>query len=93
MKFRLSDETKNILSNSKPTGLLTKSRTKYYNSKEFYNRHPDLAPRDIYLYEGRIITHEQINKTLKKDKIYFAIENFIEKIKNYINVNRLFGKK
>ena len=43
-----------------------KSANNYYNSKEFYKRRPDLAPKNVYLQEGRIITQKEIDKYFAK---------------------------
>lgn len=47
-----------------------------YNTPEFYRQNPDLAPRNIYLREGRLITEKDIKKTLKRLERIEAIENF-----------------
>lgn len=36
----------------------------HYNSKEFYKRRPDLAPRNAYLREGRVINQKQVDEYL-----------------------------
>ena len=36
------------------------------NSRNFYDKHPDLMPRDIYLYLGRIKSKEQIDNEFNK---------------------------
>lgn len=66
------------------------SKPKYYktrinpNSKEFYRKHPDLAPRNVYLALGRIVTQEQCNKTI--DMFYKELDrNFLkEKVVGYL---------
>ncbi len=36
------------------------------NSQQFYKKHPDLAPRNVYLASGRKVNMEQIEKELNK---------------------------
>lgn len=36
------------------------------SSRNFYNKHPDLMPRNIYLYLGRIKSKEQIDNEINK---------------------------
>ncbi len=36
------------------------------NSRNFYDKHPDLMPRDIYLYLGRVKSKEQIDNEFNK---------------------------
>lgn len=36
------------------------------NSRKFYDKHPDLMPRDIYLYLGRVKSKEQIDNEFNK---------------------------
>ena len=43
-----------------------KSANNYYNSKDFYKRRPDLAPRNEYLREGRVITKNEVDKYFAK---------------------------
>lgn len=40
--------------------------TNYYNSQEFYKKHPDLAPRNIYLAMGRVLDREDIQRYFDK---------------------------
>lgn len=40
------------------------NKTDYYNSQEFYNRRPDLAPRNIYLSMGRVIDKKTIDRNI-----------------------------
>lgn len=70
--------------------LLTgKTKTNYYNSQEFYKKHPDLAPRNVYLSQGRIIKMEDVKKHL--DNI--CKETFSEKCTRYLNnIKSLFKK-
>lgn len=58
--------------------------------KEFYNKHPDLAPRNVYLAMGRVINQKDVNR---------KIENFGEPLmvraKNWIKykIEDMFSKK
>lgn len=36
------------------------------NSRNFYDKHSDLMPRDIYLYLGRVKSKEQIDNEFNK---------------------------
>ncbi len=80
MKFRLSEQTKAMLSQNNTCMMNTKPKG-YYNSKEFYQRRPDLAPRDIYLREGRLIKMEEVDKYLKK----ISKETIWEKLGKFIS--------
>lgn len=58
------------------------------SSREFYDRHPDLMPRDLYLYLGHVKSGEQIedefNKAFKPtflEKCQRLFSNIIQKIK------------
>ena len=65
MKFKLSQATLNTLKKSIPNNFkLTKRQSNYYNSKKFYQKRPDLAPRNIYLREGRVVKMEEVKKTI-----------------------------
>ena len=57
------------------------------NSQEFYKKHPDLAPRNVYLYMGRILDL----KTVKKYINNIGKESIFEKIENWFS--NLFNKK
>lgn len=81
IKFRLSDETKALLNNNSKISLLPEKRVKYYGSREFYYAHPALAPRNIYLYSGRITTMEEVDRSLKR----IAEEPFLKRVKIFIN--------
>lgn len=52
------------------------------NTPEFYKQHPDLAPRNIYLREGRMITPEDWKKTLKRMDRINQISDFINLVKS-----------
>lgn len=67
----------------------TFNKTDYYNSKEFYQKHPDLAPRNIYLYEGRVLKMEDVRKYLDK----MTGESFGEKCSRWFsNLKNIFTK-
>ena len=57
------------------------------NGQEFYKKHPDLAPRNVYLYMGRILDL----KTVKKYINNIGKESIFEKIENWFS--NLFNKK
>lgn len=45
---------------------MLKIRTKVdINSRKFYEQHPDLAPRNVYLATGRLIDMEKVNRTIE----------------------------
>lgn len=60
------------------------------NTPEFYRRHPDLAPRNIYLREGRTITPEDWNKTIKRLDRINKISDFTSSIKS--KLKQFFNK-
>ena len=63
MKFKLSQETLNLI--NKPSSYkLTKQQANYYNRVEFYKKRPDLAPRDVYLREGRMMNMKEVKKII-----------------------------
>ena len=57
------------------------------NSQEFYKRHPDLAPKNVYLRTGRIMDLETVRKYIAN----FGKESIWEKIRNWFS--NLFNKK
>ena len=65
MNFKLSAETKNLLQNRNYKPMSDKQR-KYYDSRKFYSLHPDLAPRNIYLREKRVLKHDEVQEYLDK---------------------------
>ncbi len=87
IKFRLSDGTKMLLKKDTKIPSLSKKQVKYYNSREFYDKHPDLVPRNIYLALGRVITREEIDKELAK----VTKEPFLKQVNNFIN--KIFKKE
>ncbi len=48
----------------KPIGCSIKNKIKL-DTKKFYNEHPDLAPRNIYLAMDRVIDKKQIDRTIE----------------------------
>ena len=88
MNFQLSKETKSLLITSK-VNPMSKKKSNYYNSQEFYQRCPDLAPKNVYLYMGRVEKFDNIQKYL--DKI--TKETFTEKCSRwYNNIKNWFNK-
>lgn len=68
---------------------LSKSNTfkptkRNFNTPEFYKEHPDLAPRNIYLREGRIIAEKDIEKAIRKINRNAKIEEFFNLVSNKI---------
>lgn len=61
-----------------------------YNTREFYDKHPDLAPRNVHLYLGRVITREDMDKQFNK----MFPEPFIKRAKNWFTnkINKLFKR-
>lgn len=58
------------------------------NSRKFYDGHPDLMPRDLYLYLGRVKSgvqiEEEFNKVFKRtflEKCQRLFSKIIQKIK------------
>lgn len=58
-----------------------KSANNYYNSKDFYKRRPDLAPKNEYLREGRVITKNEVDKYFAK----ITRKTFSERAGEFIN--------
>lgn len=52
------------------------------NSKKFYDNHPDLMPRNLYLYLGRVKSAEQIEDEFNK----------VFKLSFYKKCQKLFSK-
>ena len=81
MNFRLSPETKQLLvqrTNSKHA----KSKINP-NSQEFYKKHPDLAPRNVYLATGRVLKFDTVQKHLDKitrEPLMERVSNWFKKI-------------
>ncbi len=55
------------------------------NTREFYDKHPDLMPRNIYLYLGRVVTREEIDKKFNQafkvpftTKVKFWLKNLFK---------------
>ena len=53
----------------------------YYNSKDFYKRRSDLAPKNVYLREGRVITKNEVDKYFAK----ITRKTFSERAGEFIN--------
>ena len=58
-----------------------KSANNYYNSKDFYKRRPDLAPKNVYLREGGVITKNEVDKYFAK----ITRKTFSERAGEFIN--------
>ena len=86
MNFKLSGATKKYLAESSMRPKQFRSRVDL-NSYNFYAQHPDLAPRNVYLYLGRTLDFKSVQKYL--DNI--GKESIFEKIKNWFS--NLFNKK
>ncbi len=84
LKFRLSDETRVILNRDKSVSKLSKKQINYYNSPEFYAKHPDLMPRDIYLASGRTISRKEIDNYISKN----FKPSFKDRLKKIFNLNK-----
>ena len=56
------------------------------NSQEFYKKHPDLAPRNVYLYLGRTLDFKSVKKYINN----IGEETLFEKISNWFS--NLFNK-
>lgn len=58
-----------------------KSHNFNYNTRQFYDKHPDLMPRDnLLLYLGRVISKEEIDKQFNKT----FKPTFFQKAKNWL---------
>lgn len=83
MNFKLSDATKNLLANK-----TYKRKTKLdVNSEKFYQQHPDLAPRNVYIATGRLINKETIDKYLDnicKKSLFEKVCDFVKSIRRKI---------
>ena len=85
MNFRLSSATKKYLAESSIQPKQFKSNVDL-NSQKFYAKHPDLAPRNIYLRMGRVMDM----KTVEKYIANFGKKSIWEKIGNWFS--NLFNK-
>ena len=56
------------------------------NSMEFYRKHPDLAPRNVYLYLGRTVDL----KTVERYIANFGKESIWDKVRNWFS--NIFNK-
>ncbi|MBR2429894.1 hypothetical protein IKB17_00320 [bacterium] len=84
MDFRLSGVTKKYLAESSMRPKKFKSKIDP-NSQKFYAQHPDLAPRNVYLYLGRVIDLKTVEKyiaNLGKESIWDKIGNWFS---NFFN--------
>ncbi len=59
MNFKISQQTLNLIQKTKQQKFRSKLNM---NSQKFYKRHPDLAPRNVYLRMGRILKLEDVQK-------------------------------
>ena len=67
-----------------------KSKTNF-NSKKFYNEHPDLAPRNIYLSMGRTIDTKKVNRTIENfgEPFWVRAKNWFKyKIEDIFKIRR-----
>lgn len=60
------------------------SKNNYYESQKFYRTHPDLAPRNVYLYNGRIAKMDDVIKYFEHTARIDSIKDKIESVKKYI---------
>lgn len=61
------------------------------NSKKFYNEHPDLAPRNIYLLLGRTIDTKKVNRTIENfgEPFWLRAKNWFKyKIEDIFKTNK-----
>ena len=86
MNFRLSAITKKYLSETSKQPKQFKSKIDL-NSQDFYKKHPDLAPRNVYLYMGRTLDLKSVEKYINN----FGKESIWKKIGNWFT--NLFNKK
>ena len=84
IKFRLSDKTVKMLNTQ------NKSHSKCgidVNSPKFYEKHPDLTPRNVYLETGRVLPKEKIDKYLDKHfkpSLKEKLQMILNRLKNFI---------
>lgn len=57
---------------------------KFGNSLEFYKKHPDLAPRNVYLYLGRVVSKEEVEKKIDK----LTRPSMYERLKNLFKIKK-----
>ena len=89
IRFRLSDETRMMLAAPAKVRIKQAEKSNYYNSPEFYKKHPDLTPANIYLAEGRVVTRKEMNKRFNeafKLSLHDRLEILFGKVK------QIFGK-
>ena len=85
MNFRLSGTTKKYLVESSKRPKQYRSNIDL-NSQRFYVKHPDLAPRNVYLRMGRVMDL----KTVERYIANFGKETIWDKIGNWFS--NLFNK-
>jgi len=90
MNFKLSPETKRMLSSQSVSNKKFVRSKINPNSQEFYKKHPDLAPRNVYLATGRVLEFKNVQKKL--DKI--AKEPLTDRISNWFKsiTKKIFKK-
>lgn len=62
----------------------------YYNSRAFFERCPDLAPKNMYMFNTRVIRIEDINRYFDEVVTGTKVkkhDNFIKKL-----IKRIFNK-
>jgi len=60
MDFKISQQTLNNLQRTRQQVFRPKINL---NSQKFYKKHPDLAPRNVYLRMGKILKVEDVQKS------------------------------
>lgn len=78
--FKLRPDTLKYISQSVNRKVKKPSKLNV-GTKEFYNKHLDLVPRNVYLASGRILKMETVRKAM--DRI--AKESFSEKVSRWID--------
>ena len=83
----------------KPFDTLLNSKTfktvkRDVNSPKFYREHPDLAPRNVYLREGRVITKKDIDRAIRQIEHFGSRKNFFDSVSLKLQqFKQLFRKK
>lgn len=83
----------------KPFDTLLNSKTfktvkRDVNSPKFYREHPDLAPRNVYLREGRVITKKDIDRAIRQIERFGSRKNFFDSVSLKLQqFKQLFRKK
>jgi hypothetical protein len=62
----------------------------YFDNKNFYKKYPQLAPRNVYLSEGRLLSLKEVEKGLKSIDYTFSEKclKFLNKIKQIFTKNK-----